>query len=52
MLKVLDGLHHRAAGLIAVITAHKEEEGEWEYPLVDDTMEAVGLWMINEYIQK
>ena len=30
--------------------AQRVEDREWEYPLVDDDLEAAGLWPIQVYI--
>ena len=40
MLKVLEGFHHRADRRIVGMTAQSTEEGEWEYHLVADALEA------------
>ena len=52
MLKVVEGFHHRVDRKIAGMTAWREEEGEWEYPLVDDAMEYAGMRLIKEYIHR
>ena len=52
ILKVLEGFHHWAARRTAGITAQCTEDGEWEYPPVDDVMDAAGIWPINEYIKR
>ena len=52
ILKVLDGFHHREAQRIAGMKAWHAEYGDWEYPSVDDALEAAGLWSIKGYIQK
>ena len=51
MLKVLEGFHHRVARKIAGMKAWRVEDGEWDYPLVGDFLEAAGICKINEYIQ-
>ena len=47
MIKVLEGLCHRAARRIVGITARRAEDGELDYPPMADTMEDMGIWMIN-----
>ena len=47
MLKVLEGFHHQAARRIAGMIAQRTKGREWEYPPVDDFMEAAGLWPIK-----
>ena len=51
ILKVLDGFHHREAQRITGMKAWHAEYGDWEYPSVDDALEAAGLWPIKEYTQ-
>ena len=43
MLKVLTAFHHQAARRITGIMAKRGAEGEWEYPLVEEAMEAAGI---------
>ena len=50
ILKVLDIFYHRADGLIVVLTVWCVEDGESEYPMVVDALEAPGLWRINKYM--
>ena len=50
ILKVLEGFHHKTAWRTAGMTDWRAEDGEWEYLLVADAMEAEGLWTIKEYI--
>ena len=52
MLKVLEDFHHRASRKIVGMTDRRREDGEWEYPPVDDALEAIGLWPIKEYIKR
>ena len=52
MLKILEGLHHRAARWITGMTVTCGAVGEWESPLVVAEMESVGLHPIIEYIRK
>ena len=47
-LKVLEGFNHRSARSIAGMVDWRAEDGEWEYPLMADAMEAAGLWKIKE----
>ena len=51
-LKVLEGFYHQAARRIGGSTARRAEEGEWEYPLLADSLESTGIWQIKEYIQR
>ena len=51
VLKVMEGFQHRASRRIAGMTDRRAEDGEWDYSLVADEMEAALLWMINKYIQ-
>ena len=52
MLKILPGFHHRVAQQITGMTEKREAGGEWEYPLVVEAMEAVGLNPIGVYIKR
>ena len=52
MLKVLAALHHRAARRITGLTEKHGAGGEWEYPLVEDAMEATGIHLIRVYIKR
>ena len=47
MVKVLEGFHHQAERQTAGMTALRIYEGEWEYPPVDDALEAAGIWTIK-----
>ena len=40
-------LYHRAVQRIAVMTVHRVEDIEWEYPSVDDTMKSAGIRTIK-----
>ena len=51
MLKVLSGLHHRAARQITGMTEKCGACGECEYPLVAEAMESAGLHSIGVYIK-
>ena len=52
MLKVLEGLHHRAARRITGRTETRGAGGEWEYLSVVAAMDYVGLQPIREYIRR
>ena len=52
MLKVVEELHHRLVWWIKGMMYRRADNGEWEYPLVDDAMESAGLCLIKEYIQR
>ena len=52
MLKVLEGLHHRAAQWIKGLTAKRGAGGEWDYPPVVEEMKTAGLHPIGEYIRR
>ena len=52
MLKLLEGLHHQVARPIVGMKKHHTMSGVIEWPSVDDVLETVGLWPINEYIQR
>ena len=49
ILKVLEGLHHRAARQITGMTAKRGAGGEWEYPSVVEAMETAGIHPIGVY---
>ena len=51
ILKVLEVFHHQAARAIVVMTDQYTDGGDWEYPMVNDALEAAGNWTIKEYIQ-
>ena len=52
IMKVLEGFPHRAVWKIAGMRTRCAGDGEWENPPVDDGIEAAGIWMIKEYIQR
>ena len=52
MLKVLEGLHHRAAQQIKGLTAKRGAGGEWDYPPVVEAMKSSGLRLIGGYIRR
>ena len=52
MLKVLEGLHHRAARRITGLTEKRGVYGEWEYPPVTEAMGVAGLHPIWGYIRR
>ena len=43
MLKVMEGLYHKAAQRSAGMIDRRAEGGEWEYSPVDDVMETTGI---------
>ena len=47
MLKVLTAFYHRVARRITGITKKIGAGREWEYPAVEDAMDAVGLHPIG-----
>ena len=51
MLKVLTAFHHRAARQITGMTEKRGAGGEWEYPAVNETMDAAGFHPIEVYIK-
>ena len=46
-LKLLEGFHHQADQIIDGMTSWHMTDGEWEYPLVSDALEAAGFCTIN-----
>ena len=50
MMKILEGFHHSIARRILGVTVGKGEGGEWEWALVDATVEEIGIWTIREYV--
>ena len=52
MLKVLTVFHHRAERWITGMTAKRGAGGEWVYPVVEETMESVGIHRIGVYIKR
>ena len=52
MLKVLKGLHHREGQRITGRMAKRGADGEWEYPLVVESLEAVDLHPTGVYIRR
>ena len=52
MLKILDGLYHRAERLITGMTDTRGASGEWEYPPVVAAMDTAGLHTTREYIRR
>ena len=52
MLKVLEGFHHRASRRITGMTAKRGAGVEWDYPLVVEAMEDVGIKLIGVYIRR
>ena len=52
MLKVIECFHHQVARRMTGATAQHMAGGEWEWPLVAETMETSGLWKIKGYIKR
>ena len=52
MLKVLEGFHHREGQRITGMMAKHGADGEWEYPLVVESLEAVDLYPTGVYIRR
>ena len=52
MFKVLMEFHHRVARRITGMTAKRGAVGDWEYPSVEEAMEAAGLHPIGVYIKR
>ena len=50
IIKLLERFHNQVAQLITGMTDCYKEDGEWEYPLVADAVEAAGICPIKEYI--
>ena len=52
MLKVLTAFYHIAAQRITGMTSKRGAGGEWEYPSVEDAMDAVRIQPIEVYIKR
>ena len=52
MLKVLTGFHHWAAHRVTGMTVKRGSGREWDYPSVEEDMEAVGIHPIGVYINR
>ena len=52
MLKILAAFHHRVARRITGITVKLRSGIEWEYPSVEEEMEAAVLHPIRVYIKR
>ena len=52
MPRVLTAFRHQAAQRITGMTAKCGAGGEWEYPAVEEEMDAVGLDPIRLYIKR
>ena len=52
MIKVLAALHHQVARRITGMTDKRWSGGEWEYPAVEEAMDAVLLHPIGVYIKR
>ena len=51
MINVLTAFHHRGARRIIGITEKRGSGGEWEYPVVEEAIDFVGLHPIGVYIK-
>ena len=52
MLKVLTAFHRQAARRITGMTVKCGAGGEWEYPSLEEAMEAAGFHPIGVYIKR
>ena len=52
MIKVLTGFYHRATRWITGMMAKRGAGGEWEYPLVVETIESTGIHPVGVYIKR
>ena len=52
MMTVLEGFHHRISGRIERMTSGRDDDGEWEWHLVNMALEVTGIWPIREYVQR
>jgi hypothetical protein len=52
MLKVLDSFHHRVSHRLTGRMPHCLQDNEWHYPPIAPTLEAAGLYTMEEYISK
>ena len=50
MTNLLEEFHHRIDRSIAGKTARRVGEEGWEYPPVEEALEAAGLWPMQEYV--
>ena len=51
MLKFLTAFHHRATQQITEMMTKRGAGGEWEYPAVEEAMDAAGVHPIGVYIK-
>ena len=52
MMKVLEGFHHSIARLISGMMVQRSVGGEWERALVEAALEAAGICLMREYLQR
>jgi hypothetical protein len=52
MIKALEGFHHRVARRITRMTPVRHGNGQWNYPPIQDALDAAGLYPIREYIRR
>ena len=52
IIKVLEGFNHQSARHITGLTMKCRVGGEWEYPLLVQAMEAVGIHPRGDYIKR
>ena len=52
MMKVLEIFHHRIARRSAGMTASKGDGGEWEWALVESTLEVTGILSKRKYTRR
>ena len=50
MMTVLEGFHHRIKIWMTGMTKWRGDGREWEWDLVDTTLEVTGIWPIREYV--
>ena len=50
-LSLLKSFHNQCARAITSRKANQDEEGNWKWPSITETLEMIGLKPINEYIQ-
>ena len=52
ILKVLTAFHHRAAQRITGMMVKCGAGGEWEYPVLEEAMDAAGIHPVGVYINR
>ena len=50
MMKVLEGFHNSISRRNVGVTAQRDNDGGWEWDLMEVALQAIGVWPMMEYV--